>query len=842
MAIDNRTPSRAPLPQPRLPEVEAQGGIGLDDVTGGKPILLQAGPYKSFLTGDTLDVYWGKDETLVGSGYVREDGLYAFVDLSPGLIRDAASGTHPFFYRFTSNLGGPPIDSPLPYPTVRVKLEAPGNPDTGPDPVNPNLAAPAVVPRDIDSEAAKDGAVVTIQPWDNMDPDDALTLLWGGEALVVNGPTVGQPVVIPVSEAVILAARDNPALPVRYRVRDAVGNASKLSPTTPVNVQATVPFYERPKVMQAVGDELDLNALGAGDVDVQIDTEQDGIAVGDTVLLTWAGTTADGTPLPEEHLSLEVTNASFLDFAVPNAAAAPLAQGRVMLYYVINGRPSAVRHLSVTGEVQTLAAPSVQEAADGGLDPANVGVAAHVQVEPYAGMDMGDRVTFYWSGTRNGEPVSFLTGFRDVTEADTTPDNRAIVFAVEKAEVEALEGAVLNIYYTVDLYGQGLQPPSPTLTLEVGDGAGQLPAPTVDHVEDGVLDPADAPLGTNVRLTVTADEMRDLLDISAQGLLAYDTVRMFWTGDGGPNSFSNATRFTAGREVVFPVDPEYITGNEGFTVSVSYQLEGVNEPTRPSRVLEVRVGSALELEAPSLKEAPGGVLDPLDALATLTLEVTTPLEPADLLSAIWVGADGGRYATEPKPVSETGQSIALPLTLVAFSLGKAAKISYAVTRGSNPPVASPERVITVQAIPASALPEPFIMQAADGGQGDELFLSDIEESGATVRIPVWPHIAYAQRVWLRLTGTRSDDSALALTLWAGADVTSGEISAGYLQKTVAYKELKLLGEGSTLRVHFAVNFSKVEDEATAVVFPERRYTVSTVRDLAPPVITHAYDN
>ena len=838
MTTDNRSSAgpRAPLPQPQLPEVAAQGGINLDDVTGGGTILLQAGPYDKFLAGDRLDVFWGAGEALAGSAVVREaSNYYAFVDLSAALIAAAGSGTHPFFYRFTSNLGGPPIDSPHPRPTVRVKLEPPGNPDTGPDPVNPNLAAPAVVPLAIDSEAAKDGAVVTIQPWANMDAGDELTLLWGGESLIVTGPPVGQPVVIPVSEATILAAKDNPALPVRYRIRDAVGNGSKLSPSAFVNVLATVTFYEKPKVIGAPGDVLDLTALGAADVGVQVDTEQEDVAVGDTVLLTWAGTAADGTALPEEHLSREVTNDSYLDFAVPNAAAAPLAQGTALLYYAINGRPSAVRHLAVTGEVQTLAAPLVQEARDGALDPADVAGAVHVQVDPYAGMSMGDRVTYVWKGFRNGESASFLTDFHDVTEGDVTPVKKPLVFAVPKAEAEALEGGTLEIYYKVDLYGQGEQPPSPTLTLEVGEGAGLLPAPTVDHVVDGVLDPADAPLGTKVRLTV----MRDLLGVSARGLLAYDTVRVFWNGDGGSNSYSDAIRFTPGREAVFTIDAKYITGNEGFTVSVHYELEGAGETPKPSKVLPVRVGAALELAAPTLKEAPGNVLDPLEALAALTLVVPTPLGPADLLSVVWVGGDGGRYATDPAPVSETGQSVALPLTLVAYSLGKTAKISYAVTRGGNPPVISPEQAVAVQAIPQASLPVPYILQAEDEGQGDTLSLGDLVENGAYARVALWPHVAAGQRLWLRLSGKNEGGADVSLVIWSGKTVENADIQRGYVAYAVAYDALKNLAEGSALRMYFAVNFSKINDEANAAAFPERAYTVIV---LAPPTLKEAAGN
>src|SRR6202000_3317243 len=119
-------------------------------------------------------------------------------------------------------------------------------------------------------------------------------------------------------------------LPVSYDIVDAVGNYSKRSPSTAVNVQASTTFFIAPKVLEAPTNVLDLDQLAGANVRVQVDPEQVGIAVGDTVVLTWRGLTGEGVVVPPLTYSQKVQAVTYMVFPILNANAVALAQGSAL--------------------------------------------------------------------------------------------------------------------------------------------------------------------------------------------------------------------------------------------------------------------------------------------------------------------------------------------------------------------------------------------------------------------------------------------------------------------------------------------------------------------------------
>lgn len=281
----------------------------------------------------------------------------------------------------------------------------------------------------------------------------------------------------------------------------------------------------------------------------------------------------------------------------------------------------------------------------------------------------------------------------------------------------------------------------------------------------------------------------------------------------------------------------------GSTVQASYRLLRNTALVGTSKIARATVigqGGGLDLRPPSVKEAPGNSLDPVDAQYTLTVVVQEydDMLATDLLSVTWNASAGvppeGSHTTEPVEVGTVGdKEIPLPVSVLAFNLSKSVTVFYTVIRGT--PKDSEELVLSVLPLPASALTKPRILEANDND--DVLNLNSIS-ADATCWLGIWPHIAPDQDVWLRLKGTRADDSTpYDRNIWAppprGPRVNPTWISQEYYHVPAPYDYLKELKDGSTLTMEFKADLSQTTTEANAVIFPLRIYTVSAVELIAP---------
>lgn len=230
----------------------------------------------------------------------------------------------------------------------------------------------------------------------------------------------------------------------------------------------------------------------------------------------------------------------------------------------------------------------------------------------------------------------------------------------------------------------------------------------------------------------------------------------------------------------------------------------------------------------SIKEAPDNLnLDPLAATDSLTA-VVDDLEAGDSVTVTWTAASGtpsaGTHTTNPVIAGATRPlEISLPKSLVAFSVGKKAQITFTYTLGASPPVTSQPFSLNVLAIPSTALIAPVITQA---NGTDELDLKDVM-AGATLTFGGWPHIAIGQRIWLDLEGENASGGSHNLIVWTGArnSVHRNWVTTNGHSITIAYSYLRLLAVGSTLSIRFRVNMDQVPDPATVQPFDVREYIV-----------------
>lgn len=131
-------------------------------------------------------------------------------------------------YRVTNRSSGSTLSSAV--RTVNVKRSVPGAPD--PDPSDPYFNKKLLPPRGLPTLVGPDtNLTLTIEPWQNMEEGDVLTLYWGSQAHQVSNPPlspqqVGRPQTIVVDRGLLKGVADNKDLKVTYDIRDRVGNWS----------------------------------------------------------------------------------------------------------------------------------------------------------------------------------------------------------------------------------------------------------------------------------------------------------------------------------------------------------------------------------------------------------------------------------------------------------------------------------------------------------------------------------------------------------------------------------------------------------------------------------------
>ncbi|MHC8393509.1 hypothetical protein ACYZT8_07560 [Pseudomonas sp. LB3P93] len=125
--------------------------------------------------------------------------------------------------------------------------------------------------------------------------------------------------------------------------------------------------------------------------------------------------------------------------------------------------------------------------------------------------------------------------------------------------------------------------------------------------------------------------------------------------------------------------------------------------------------------------------------------------------------------------------------------------------------------MTLQIKPFKVWPMPTIADET----GRELNVTRLA-GNEQLRIAQWLRQAAGQWVWLRYDGFLENGATTELVMWKGQEQSQ---SPADLVTTAPIAWLKTLKEGRDVTVTFKVNLDKVEDEATAVSFPLRVYTV-----------------
>ncbi|NWB47546.1 hypothetical protein [Pseudomonas gingeri] len=492
-------------------------------------------------------------------------------------------------------------------------------------------------------------------------------------------------------------------------------------------------------------------------------------------------------------------------------------------------------------------------------------------------------------GLRHGSTLKlvFKASFNqntDVDQATTFPLRtytvtqelvRPTLDSVKDASNEEVSEGGLTLSTTLKLSGHA----SPGQTVEIYDGSGNTAEPKGQATADAntgiwtkeitveihacrlyakALYPADSIYSTVRNLTVvpvvepTLDSVKDAdeVEIPGGGTTVSLTLKLsghaskgqkveIYDGSGAGAALKGEATADA-TTGIWTKDITVDVGDRRLYAKALYPVSPYYSNVRLLNVFDVR-----NLSAPSVKQATGATpnhqqLNPVAAKDALTVVIPDyGILPGDQVRVTWAGTAGAGSYTTPVQALPGSREIPVPVEVLAYNLGRSVTVTYTVSRGGSELSPSASLNLAVLRLAQSDLlgAKPKLLQAAAEGEGTELNLSTIS-GDVTCRVGIWPLIAPDQDVWLRLKGTKADGTVpYNLNIWAppprGPRASQVWIDQGFYQVSATYSYLKELMHGSTLTMEFKADLSKTTDEANAITFPLRTYTVSAM-DLTAP--------
>ena len=825
---------------PVVPAMQSHGGINKDDVKNDIPVRVT--PYGSIAIGDVVNLY-------VNDQYVAYDEvvdinatLALFID--PFYIApDATEISVHYHVRDASD-----NERSSQVLTVPVKLTAPGNPPEPPDAndpsLNPRLEIPYGVPTTI-TDAVGDLDVIIVQ-YANQRVGDVITVSWAGMDAQYGPLTtadLNRSVTVNIPNSLIVS-RPGTDLVVRYSIRDKVQNYSRYSPSVLTTVYARGSLLE-PTVEGTQSGDLFIDDITDGQIEVRVNRHAD-IATTDDIVVHWTGRPAEGPFQDFSTPPQQLGSNRFLNFQVPKDIAQVLIDSQAYVYYTAipaaggAAKTSSGSTFGVIGTRNELKAPEVPKASGGTLTPEAISestVEVIVLANPL--LVSGSTVTLIWSG--NGQAGTVY--YEQQRPVDSGNAGGPMSFLVPKDKAVDLIGGRLEVSFTVKLSDNTVYR-SPVLALTVTGAGALLPAATFrPALKPGdVLDPADLTAGgITVKFAVSSP------------LYVGGKARLHWDGSSSSINPPLELPITAVGELSFWIDKaRYVDPNLNGTVNVWYDLIPTSGATGVSSsvLLSVQDAASQTWPAPQIHDHTGGAVSVWNPVRTGSQANTATfvlrdarLQVGDRVAPLWLLPDESDVGVDTIGVTTAGEVRSeIPLPVMAESLNKIVKVSYLPLLADGPGPLSETLNLRVLALPPSALSELSIVEAANGGAGPELDVDSLT-GNATVRVGQWPLIAQRQSVWLTLSGTRQDGSPYHKQLMGPPSIVDPDwVSAGSQTFTVPAGELKELRDASSLTLTLKVDVAGGTNEAAAVVFTPKIYTVrSTGILLAPPEVLEAPD-
>ncbi|MGN8149321.1 hypothetical protein ACTJK7_22390, partial [Pseudomonas sp. 22085] len=551
--------------------------------------------------------------------------------VAPGRFQ---SGTWDLAYRVTRFNQAPELFTP-PFKLV-VKLEIPAGQDTDPGQGHSNLhmafSPPEIVQDGIDKDTAENGVDIRITakpgsgsslPYPDITVGDVIWVSWGGNMVPSDPVTQEQindplknPIVIHIGKDVILAAGDsgNEGLAVSFFVRDFADNDSEdWCKETRIVVDTGNSRLEAPILEQADGNELDLDQLGKEQLKLQVfaaspvDFNQ-----GDTIIMRLQGTTLDGERIQvEARQTINKRPPLVVDVLMDNDGARALAKTQGVFFFDLERGGSIIqrsrgRFINMLGEPTRLAAPVVESAVSGALDPDLPSVIVRIPYDPLITPE--NAIEIHWSitladGTVFEPELAWI--FPTQQEAD---DPEGFIVIISGPEyLKPGEGGTLVVSYDVLSEGENgeivRRPSAPASPLNIGEPKLELVKPILLGEKDGALEPKDLPNGiSEVTCPNPVNNPTKAKDVVFWQLRDVQDKLLF-EDEKTLNSLS------AGKDVKFPLNAAFVQqhfeARRDKRLSIRYHIvRDATGKTSYSNPLEFVVGTAAD-DKPQITSAKG---------------------------------------------------------------------------------------------------------------------------------------------------------------------------------------------------------------------------------------------
>ncbi|MNF26720.1 hypothetical protein D3C84_73580 [compost metagenome] len=439
----------------------------------------------------------------------------------------------------------------------------------------------------------------------------------------------------------------------------------------------------------------------------------------------------------------------------------------------------------------------------------------------------GDEVVFHWRGFTD-DAVALPVHTSPPLRVPQIPPPRLLQYDLPNALVQAIAGGLAYVSYKVTRTGFPTPLPSRTTAIGVRGVATQLGKPDVDGRDEDFL-PDNLPRAV-VRIPPWL------------GMFAGQVVRVVWQGtrgDGRPYAYMEERPLSGsqvGNEVVFVLDGEHVAALAGGNLELFYQ---VNNPTGEPWVSERRevwVGEpAPDLVRPDVLEAENDALDPEGiVVATTLVPVYTGMAAGQTVHLEWLSPiPAGNFFDFIPVTSARDLYFSVPEADITPSNGHEVRIRYIAREpGERSRYSDYLNLFIGEAL--TNPPQPKIEEA----KGDVLDLLSFP-GDAWVTVVPWRSISEQHHYWLRIHGEDEAGNERVVTLAEHKPVEPGEVDLG-VRARLQRADLQRFAHESRIEVRMAVARNADIEEADAIVFPLRRYTIRQVQvSLTTPEIVEA---
>ncbi|MFJ5300448.1 hypothetical protein ACIQAL_28480 [Pseudomonas sp. NPDC088368] len=366
---------------------------------------------------------------------------------------------------------------------------------------------------------------------------------------------------------------------VAYRIFSPVGESEEFSDSVNIEIDKTAPGAPDlgpilfPSTIQdkLTSDELEaLNNILPGRI-----ASYNGMALGDVVRTYWGELEGPLVTVDGNDMGLNSVTVNFTRDLLEQADGVSSE-----VYYTVTdlagneSMKSEALSISLQLSVTTpLPLPTIKEAADNILDPANASDGATVVIDTSANLREGEKIAVRWNGPKGSDFKEHVV--------TTEEAGQAVSVIISSALVMVNDGQTVVVSYSVMRRSGGVQE-SEKVSLKILSTALDLSAPTLDTVgSDGVLRPS----------LITGDEA--IARATYRGMLASDAVKVRWVGktpfEGESQTVGDSTHLK------FTIPKSFIEASNGESATVSYLVNRDGTETE-SHKLEVSVREGLILD------------------------------------------------------------------------------------------------------------------------------------------------------------------------------------------------------------------------------------------------------